>query len=34
MTFWGELTDGTELLLGEPLEAQLLYDCDAPADQL
>lgn len=34
MTFWGELTDGTEMLLGEPLEAQLLYDSDAPADQL
>ena len=34
MTFWGELTDGTELLLGEPMEAQLLYDSDAPASQL
>ena len=34
MTFWGELTDGTELLLGNPLEAELLYDSDAPADQL
>lgn len=34
MTFWGELTDGTEMLLGEPLEAQLLYDSDAPSDQL
>lgn len=34
MTFWGELTDGTELLLGDPLEAQLLYDSDAPANQL
>ena len=30
----GELTDGTELLLGNPLEAELLYDSDAPADQL
>lgn len=34
MTFWGELTDGTEMLLGDPLEAQLLYDSDAPAHQL
>lgn len=34
MTFWGELTDGTEMLLGDPLEAQLIYDSDAPADQL
>lgn len=34
MTFWGELTDGTEMLLGEPVEAQLCYDSDAPADQL
>lgn len=34
MTFWGELTDGTEMLLGEPLEAQLLYDSEAPSDQL
>ena len=34
MTFWGELTDGTEMLLGEPTEAQLCYDSDAPADQL
>jgi hypothetical protein len=34
VTFWGELTDGTEMLLGEPVEAELLYDKDAPADQL
>ena len=34
MTFWGELTDGTEMLLGDPTEAQLCYDSDAPADQL
>lgn len=34
MTFWGELTDGTEMLLGEPAEAELLYDSEAPADQL
>ena len=34
MTFWGELTDGTEMLLGDPTEAQLCYDSDAPANQL
>lgn len=34
MTYWGELADGTEMLLGEPAEAQLLRDSDAPADQL
>ena len=34
MTFWGELTDGTEMLLGEPMEAELQYDLDAPASQL
>ena len=34
MTFWGELPQGPEMLLGEPLSVELLYDRDAPADQL
>lgn len=34
MTFWGVLRDGSEFLLGEPLEAVLSYDRDAPADLL
>ena len=34
MTFWGELENGAALFLGEPLEARLLYDQDAPASQL
>ena len=34
MTYWGVLKNGGELLLGEPEEAVLSYDREAPADQL
>lgn len=34
MTFWGVTFSGKRLLLGEPLEASLCYDRDAPADLL
>lgn len=34
MTFWGVLEDGTQMLLGEPTEAVLSFEDDAPADQL
>ena len=34
MTFWGVLSDGTQMLLGEPTEAVLSFEEDAPADQL
>ncbi len=34
MTFWGVLAGGEQMLLGDPLEAVLSFDRDAPADQL
>lgn len=34
MTYWGTLRDGSQMLLGDPEEAALSYDRDAPADQL
>lgn len=34
MTFWGELAGGGQMLLGDPQEAVLSYDREAPADQL
>lgn len=34
MIFWGKTFSGTELLLGEPREAVLSHDRDAPADLL
>ncbi len=34
MTFWGVLQRGGQMLLGDPAEAVLSFDRDAPADQL
>lgn len=34
MTFWAQLPGGGEMLLGQPLEAELLREADAPAHQL
>lgn len=34
MTYWGTLAEGGQMLLGEPKEAVLSFDRDAPADQL
>lgn len=34
MTYWGVLPDGGQMLLGDPEEAVLSFDRDAPADQL
>lgn len=34
MTFWGSLKDGSQLLLGEPEQAALTFDREAPADLL
>lgn len=34
MTYWGVLQNGGEMLLGDPKEAVLSFDRDAPADQL
>ncbi len=34
MTFWGELEEGGQMLLGAPQEAVLSFDREAPADQL
>lgn len=34
MTYWGILVNGGQMLLGEPKEAVLSFDRDAPADQL
>lgn len=34
MTYWGTLASGGQMLLGEPKEAVLSFDRDAPADQL
>lgn len=34
MTYWGKLQDGSQTLLGDPKEAVLSFDRDAPADQL
>lgn len=34
MTYWGALQSGGQMLLGDPREAVLSFDRDAPADQL
>lgn len=34
MTYWGTLQSGGQMLLGDPQEAVLSFDRDAPADQL
>lgn len=34
MTYWGTLASGGQMLLGDPQEAVLSFDRDAPADQL
>lgn len=34
MTYWGTLQGGGQMLLGDPKEAVLSFDRDAPADQL
>lgn len=34
MTYWGVLQKGGQMLLGDPVEAVLSFDRDAPADQL
>lgn len=34
MTYWGTLKSGGQMLLGDPREAVLAYDREAPADQL
>lgn len=34
MTYWGTLQNGGQMLLGDPQEAVLSFDRDAPADQL
>ena len=34
MIYWGVMQDGGRMLLGDPKEAALSFDWDAPADQL
>ena len=34
MTYWGTMSGGGQMLLGDPAEAVLSYDRNAPADQL